>query len=322
MRRVAPVLFACSVLVAQETVDVPATVHAAQQLRVKARADAQVARVFVAVGDEVVGLAQLVTLSAPDVHAELSAHEALVLAAEQHVQVLGAEEQRLRLALGAAERTAAAAHEATLVAKAQAETQEQATRSKEQLFEAGRAAADEVARQRALLLDAQRAHRAASEVEAAAKDGVELAKLDLQRAGHAAAEHRLQIGALRGQRDVWHARAQMLEVRSVLQKARVSRVFVGQGDVVRAGVSDLVELTDAGTVRIELHLPAAVAHRVAKGARVQLLGPGGEPGAAAAVARCSGVVEDGRASAWLDLDNKDGRWLPGSTLQVRVELSP
>jgi len=293
-------------------------VHSARTLRVKARVDAQVSRLFVQPGDTLEALGRIAQLAAPELLGELGAREARVTAAEQRARLLAALEQQAALLETQAERRAKATHTAASIAKAQVEAQEQITRTRERLAEAERASNAEVFASRQHLLELQRAHHTTLLQEARARDEIERQKLARERAALRLVEHRALISALRGERDAMQARIDMLSVKSVLEHAYVNRVFVGPGDVVQAGVTVLAELIDSRSVRIELLLTPDQARMTGKGRTVRFVD---RPHPVAGTIASLSVGNDVRSevSAWVELPNDDGHWIPGEIVSARLE---
>lgn len=317
------VLAAVAALPAQEVLEVEATVHAASRVRLRARVSGQVTQVTVRVGDQVDERARLAQLSSPELLGELAARESRAAAADERARLLAAEERAARMRAGQARRRVAAAHEAVLLAKAQAEAQEQAVRSREELHRAGRASAAEVFEQRQRLLELQRNLRTAQLREAAEGDEVERHELAAEQSALAIAEHAHLTNALRAERDAVQALVGMLDVKSPLPKARVSEVLVGPGDWAAAGTTELFVLVDARRVALELRVPVDRAHRVRPGNVVRLRTGPGDGEVTARVDRCSGAATaPGFASVWVDLDNGDGGLVPGRVLPATVELAP
>lgn len=309
-------------LPAQATCRVAGTVQAWQRLEVRARAEGQVSRVFVQVGDAVRGLDKLVALSAPELLARLGQREAELAAAEEHLQILAEAVKVAQRRLATAERVAKAAAEDLPTAQKAVELQQARAAEAQQLQAVGRASNQELLAVQQQLRQQQLQLRQAERLQTDTGDELEIARLQLAQATLAVSEARHRINAARGRREAAAALVDLLDVKSVLQAARVAAVHVGRGDVVAKG-QRLLELVDDDRVRVALRVPAAFAARVKAGAAVQVAMPGGGEGAAGQLARISGVLDgDGCMAAEIELDNRDHRWLPGLPVQAELQLEP
>jgi RND family efflux transporter MFP subunit len=84
----------------------------------------------------------------------------------------------------------------------------------------------------------------------------------------------------------------------------------------------IVEIWDIDRVRIELAVSSADAPLVHVGTRVRIVRDERTPPEVAAVTRMTGVLDSHTRtmSAEIVVDNRDRRWLPGSIVNVRIEL--
>lgn len=321
MRTTALLLFITAVpLAAQDTVAVRGQLAAWQTLVVRARLGAQVSRTFVQVGDRIKGLDPLVMLSAPELLARVGELDAELSAAEEHLQILAEDVKIAARELASAERRAKAAAADLPTAQQAVELQQSRADEAEAQFRAGRASSQEVGTVKQRLLEQQLLLRQAERLQADTGDELEVKRLRQGQAQLAVTGQRHHINAVRGRRETAAALAQQCDVKSVLPTARVARVFVGKGDVVAPG-EPLVELIDDAKVRLELRVPSRAAARVRAGTAVKLTLPGGG-GLTAKVAAVRGVLDaDDCMGALVELDNADGRWLPGAQVEAELQLA-
>ena len=301
------------------TATVHATVHPSQRARIRARTPARVARVFVAVGDTVRGLDKLIQLSAPELVADVGAAEAHVLVQEQRARWHAAEIRKLQQSQRSATERAKAAKALVDTATQQLAAQQERLHSTEQLVEAGRAEHRQVFEARQRLLVMQHDLRRSEMTEAETRELAGELKVAIEQAEIAAAEHNHKIAIARAARDRAAALLAAQQIKSTLEHAVVTSIPASAGSTVQAG-DHLIELVDARTVKIELHIPAHLSHRVGKGCPVRLVEDGKELAAGTVMRYSKSVLDNGFAAAWLDLDNQAGEWIPGRVLQAQVEL--
>ena len=310
----------CGVAQESPTARIAGTVQPAQRVVVKARVDGRVARVLVDVGSAVRAMIPLVQMSAPELTAELAAQEARIAEAEQRTQILTIKRQHAMARVERAEAQRQTLHDATLIAKAQVESQEQITRTREQLAEAGRVSKAEAFQSRQLLFELQRRLSRAKLSEAAADNATEDHRREAELFALEKAAHQSRIAVLRSERDALQATVDMLKVKCPLEHATVNRVFVSQGDVVRASDTSICELIDLRRMRVEFSLTAEQVRRSGKGAKVRVT---------AATGALDAVIQHvsyghggaGRALATVMIDNEDGKWLPGESVVIELELA-
>jgi multidrug resistance efflux pump len=136
---------------------------------------------------------------------------------------------------------------------------------------------------------------------------------------------RSRIDMARAGRESVRIRVESGEINNLLPGARVSRVFVQRGDQIEAG-EPLLELIQDARVRLVVGIPGVHAARVKAGTPVLIQRLFGAPAdVEATVARVTGVIDPDLQvmAAEVDLDNKDGLWVPGLRLpvQIRVDAS-
>lgn len=305
-----------------EQLEVQGSVRAGTTQQVRARTDGQVSRVHVAVGTRVAPLQPLVTLSAPELLADLGAAETRILAAEQQIQVLVVREQIATQGVKAAERRLRSAKTRTGIRQEMQVQQEEAVQKVKTRHEAGAATASDLAVARNNELQARLLLQDALDEEAAAAEGVELARLQQQEARLVVAEARTRTGVLRGECDAIKARLQHLEVKNLLPDARVAAIQVTAGDVVRAGETVLLELVDDRAVRVELAIPYSHAMLVGHGSRVAIRPAGGGAPIETTVARVEPLPgAPGFLQAICELGNEDGRLAAGALVTATVSLA-
>jgi multidrug efflux pump subunit AcrA (membrane-fusion protein) len=318
-RPAAVVLLATACVTAQEPELIPvgAEVRAAQTLVVRSPVAGIVARVLVAVGDRPQALQQLVAISTPDLRAEQDRAEAELFAEEKVLEILAAEERVMRIRLDIARRRLQAAESRLQEPRARLQAAEQRLAEVQAQREAGRAGADEVARAATEVAD-RRAQVDPFLQEP--RDEVAIAEHEQVRAVARVVAQRGRIDVARAAREAARIRAESGEVKCLLPGARISRIFVAKGELLASGDA-LLELVDDTRVRLVLDIPAWLAPRVRAGTAVRLARKDGAPADLdATIVRVSRVLDPDTQvmAAELEFDNKDGQWLPGLRLVVRV----
>lgn len=324
MREAVLALLCLPLLHAQEPVAEPPAAYARvmplRSLVVRARIDATVARLFVQLGDPVKALGQLVMLSAPDLTTELGRADQELFTAEKELDLVAADERIARLRLGMAQRKAKQAEQMIPLHKKSAELTAASFESLTLEFQGGRVSRRELVDAQ---LAAQQKQIALSEAEAALvdlRDEAAIAEQQLQRADGAVKVQRARIDAARAAREVIRVRSEMADVKNLLPGARVTRLFVGQGDLVGPG-TPLLELTDDSKVVLQFSIPGHLVARVRAGAAITVRAADGAPSdLQVKLTRISGVLDPETQTmlAEVELDNPEGRWLPGLQLPVTV----
>ena len=114
------------------------------------------------------------------------------------------------------------------------------------------------------------------------------------------------------------------EIRNPYPQALVTKQLLDPGNLVHANQSELLEIMNVTRVRIRIGMPAAQARTVQAGTEVRIIQPHTKnKDIAAQVTRIAGAV-DRRSRTMMveiELDNSDGRWLPGDLCQVEVTIA-
>jgi multidrug efflux pump subunit AcrA (membrane-fusion protein) len=279
-------------------------------LQVRAQADGHVSRVHVLVGDSVAAAAPLVTIANAALSTELARCDAAINEAEEQVRPNSERAAIAQLEVQIAERAAKAAALLPTDLRQDLDSIVEMMPALESQYRSSRVTTAEILDARRDARDLRRRLTEAELRAADAKDLLEIAKKHAAALAAGAAVHRCHIDALRAVREAVYARTLLLEVKSVWPKARVRRVGVVHGDVVRAGETVLCELIDTQKLTATMALTADQLRLIARGTALQLR-IGDAPPLQAAL-RHGGVLEpDGTAQVQFDLDNEDGRWFAG-----------
>lgn len=304
---------------AQDGTTVTGIVLPLSQLTVCSRVEGNVARVNVRLGDPVAALATMVVISAPDMHADLGRCDAELHTEEQVLEVVAAAERIARVRLDQTRRTVQRAEQRLPALKALVASAEEQLATVRAAHEAGRATADAVAEANQAVLY-QKESQVQFELELQElRDEVAIAEHDQARAAAEVIAQRGRIDMARAAREAQRVRTEMGEVKNILPGARVTRLLVDKGSYVTPG-TPLLELMDMARVVVTLEVPAARAARVKAGTAVQLQALAEVPDRAgsvtAQIARVAGALDPDTQTmrVEVDLDNADGRWLPGQQL--------
>jgi multidrug efflux pump subunit AcrA (membrane-fusion protein) len=114
------------------------------------------------------------------------------------------------------------------------------------------------------------------------------------------------------------------EIRNPYPQALVTRQLLDPGNLVHANQSELLEIMNVTRVRIRMGMPAAQARTVRAGTEVRIIQPHTRnKDIAAQVTRIAGAVDRHSRTMMveIELDNSDGRWLPGTLCQVEVTIA-
>jgi multidrug resistance efflux pump len=331
MRTAILVLLCAPLLYAQQPLPVPeATPAPAQEppvpyarvlplrsLVVRSRIDATVARLFVQVGEQVKGMAQLVMLSAPDLNTDVGRAEQEQFTAEKELEAVAAEERIATVRVAIAQRKVKFCEQAIPDRKMAAES---AATLLESFKGNGRFSPREVDEMQQAMLQRSAALREAEAALVDAKDEQKIAEQTVERADALVKVQRSRIDAARAAREVLKVRADMADVKNLLPGARVTRLFVSQHDLVSPG-APILELTDDSRVLLQIYVPANLAGRVRAGTMLALRAQDGAPAdLQVKVLRVSGVLdpESQTMLAETEVDNPDGKWLCGLQLPVAI----
>ena len=136
---------------------------------------------------------------------------------------------------------------------------------------------------------------------------------------------RAQAGVLTATARTEHARvlADFATLTNPYPRARVTRQLMDPGSLVRADETAVLEVMDVSKVRIRFGVPDVDAASVTAGTEVRIVRPqSAEPDIVAPITRTTRAVETGSRAmaAEVELDNRDGHWLPGTLCQVEVTV--
>ena len=291
-----------------------------RSLVVRSRIDATVARLFVQVGDQVKGMAQLVMLSAPDLNTEVGQAEQEQFTAEKEMDVVAADERIATLRVGLAQRRVKSCEQVIADRKTAAEAAAGVLERIKLEHDSGHVTSRELGEAQQTALQRSMSVREAEAALLDAKDEQKIAEQTLERADAAVKVQRSRIDAARAAREVLRVRADMADVKNLLPGARVTRLFVAQHDLVAPG-APLLELTDDSKVLLQIYVPASLAARARAGSMIALRAQDGAPAdMQVKILRAAGVLdaESQTMLAEAEMDNPDSRWLCG--LQLPVSL--
>jgi HlyD family secretion protein len=325
MREAVLALLCLPLLHAQDpaTQEPPAAFARVQPLRslvVRARLDATVSRLFVQVGDPVKALGQLVMLSAPDLTTELGHADQDLFTAEKELDLVAADERIARLRLGIALRKSKTAELSLAAEKAAVDVAGRMLEDIKRRFDAGASSSDDVLKAEMTVQKRNSEVRSAEAAVLDLRDEAAIAEQQLQRADGAVKVQRARIDSARAVREVLRVRSEMADVKNLLPGARVTRLFVGQGDLVGPG-TPLLELCDDSKVVLQVFIPGPLVARVRAGTLITVRAADGAPSdLQVKLTRISGVLDPETQTmlAEVELENPEGRWVPGLQLPVTV----
>lgn len=105
--------------------------------------------------------------------------------------------------------------------------------------------------------------------------------------------------------------------------ARVTRQVTDPGTLIKAHETAVLEIMNATRVRVRFGVPMVEAHLVAPGTQLRIIQPRSQAeDVSTTVTRVTGAITRNSRSmfAEAELDNADGRWLPGALVQVELVL--
>jgi multidrug efflux pump subunit AcrA (membrane-fusion protein) len=309
-----------------KAVKLPGQVEAAEQTEVFSRIVGFVQRVNVGVGDRVKKGQALAELAVPELEADLKAKEALAAEAEEEVHhaELVLQETRATLAGGIADvtlaeivvkqaqatlRTAKAAYDQAVKQRDAKTGDAAAVEDKAQLVEAATAAAEEAE----IRVQVAKASRDAVEANVAASEAtIKVAKAHRDSARADAQRQAAMVG---------YAKVVAPFDGVVTHRAVDVGAYAGPPN---SRVQALLTVARTDTVRVAVAVPETEAARVRVGteAVVELAALPGRP-IKGTVTRTAGALDPEKHSlrAEVDLPNKDGDLLPGSSASVTLTLA-
>ena len=303
-----------------EAFTVTALTEPVSRVKVKARVDGYVTRCLVGAGSTADVGSTLVEIAVPELDAKVSRARAALAQTEAHLLVLSSDQEialREHAISEREERVAAGLLEQTQ--KTLAVHQGALARAKLKL-KSGQHGPDQVAAAQALVLKSEAAYKASGEKVKNTQDRIEISKLRMKRTGRILDEARQQVEVKRAELQMATVRADQAVVRNLVPGALVSRVRVSEGALVRAGETELVELMDTSRMRIVVHIPQRLIHRVQVGTKATIHGVG-TPLHTKIFRRGGYLAPQSKTMRYeIEIPNDGDRWVPGLLCEVRIEL--
>lgn len=282
------------------------------------RVTGYVKALHVAEGDRLEGARQLVTMDCPDLVQDKAVADAGVVRAKSMLAVANSAVSAAERAVDVAKADHRRSETELEVAKSSLKQAESSYQRIKKLRDEGAATVDEFEVAELLFVKtgsrietAQSAISAAAARVSAAETTVSLRKSEV-----AKADAGVTVASAEA------ARAGLFVELAVMKNpyavARVTRQIVDVGNLAIADRTALLELMDISRVRIRFSVARAEASRVSAGSSVRLLLTRSVKSVEAKVTRVSGsLTRLSRTMACeVELDNRDGHWIPGSMVKV------
>jgi membrane fusion protein, multidrug efflux system len=294
-----------------------------ESMRVVPRVSGYIAKIHVREGSVVARGALLASLDAPELAHDKSVADAMVEKAKALLTVAKSAVLAATEAKAVAVADDRAATSQTEVAQSVLAVS-RANYDRAKRLHAGRAATEEeweaaqldLTKNKSGLLSAQSAQGAtAARVEQAAAH-VALREAEVVRAGAG-----VTVAAAQAARAAAFAGFARLE--NPYTRARVTRQLVDAGTLAMAQETEILELMNISKVRIRFGVPQADASYVEPGSSVTIVIPDSvRDDVTATVTRVAGAVMPGSRNMYaeVELDNADGKWLPGTIVKVDLEI--
>jgi len=287
------------------------------------RVTGQIRTISVHEGDTVAGGDLLVELDCPDLVADLAIAQATAQEALTRIEVARNEQlsaKQTAIAMKAAVDAQKSAEAVAEVARRFASIN--LTRTTK-LHERGAATLDELEKAQlehdrsGAMLAANRAATQASQAELFEADAmIKVKAAELTRAQAIAKKAQLQADRAQVELD-------FATIKSPYASALVTRQLLDSGNLAQANTTSILEIMNVDKIRLRLGVPEVEASLVRKGTRVRIIpahGVGAETDAT--ITRTTGAANPkSRAMiAEIELDNPDGKWMPGALCHVELVL--
>jgi membrane fusion protein (multidrug efflux system) len=302
-----------------QTLKLMGVLRAARSLTVRAACGGQIVAVDVAFGDEVDAGQTLIRLDDRELRIGVERAEARCEAAQVALAIADVEREVVEGRIRGTERRISMAEEHLAACRAALDGWRQALAQKVELVKAGRSSEDELAAARRAVTDAEQLVAGAEVTAADRRADRDTAALVFRQSELAVQRARIELRGCEAEL----ALARSLLERTVIHapfRCRIEHVAATPGQQVRSGETALVELVDVDEVVVEFRIPAAQVAACAPGTPVVVAhrdfeAEGEISGLGATADDASGMVR-----AQVRLPNAERRWLPGTSVEVRVRL--